>query len=250
MTIRSRSVLTMIFAIALPSSVAANSTVSAYLSRAIDDPTRTAADKKLDADRRPAETLAAAGVHPGEQIAEYLPGGGYYTRLLSDVVGPKGKVYALETTTWGQTNIDATKQAINATRYPNVVMDLAPLGDFHLPGQVDIFWTTLNYHDLHVEKYAKVDMLAFNRHVYGSLKPGGEYFIVDHDANAATGATVSPTLHRIEKALVIHEVTEAGFKLAGESHILSRPTDDHTKVVTDPSIRWKTDQFVLLFRKP
>jgi len=45
-------------------------------------------------------------------------------------------------------------------------------------------------------------------------------------------------------------VTAAGFRLAGESAVLANPNDDHSKVVFDPSIRLKTDQFILKFRKP
>jgi len=42
----------------------------------------------------------------------------------------------------------------------------------------------------------------------------------------------------------------AGFKLDGESKVLANPEDDHTKMVFDKSIRGKTDQFLLKFRKP
>ena len=233
---------------ALLASSAAMADVPDYDAKAVADTVRPADFRKLDADRKPAEVLAFSGVKPGETVAEYLPGGGYYTRLLSDVVGPTGKIYALETTTWGEDNVDATKKAIAGLT--NVTLDTAPLGDFHLPQKVDLFWTTLNYHDLHVPKYANVDMMAFNKHVYDSLKPGGIYFIVDHAAAKGAGATVSPTLHRIEEATVVQEVTAAGFKLAGESDILRNPADDHTKKVFDPSIRWKTDRFILMFKKP
>jgi predicted methyltransferase len=228
--------------------VAAGAAVPDYIEKAVADPARPAAYTKLDADRKPAEVMDFAGVKPGETVAEYLPGGGYYTRLLSDVVGPDGKIYALETTTWGDDNVAGTKKAIAGLS--NVTLDTAPLGDFHLPQKVDLFWTTLNYHDLHVPKYANVNMAAFNKHVFDSLKPGGVYLIVDHAAAKGTGATLSPKLHRIEEATVVQEVTAAGFKLAGESDVLRRPADDHTKVVFDPSIRWKTDQFVLMFKKP
>ena len=219
-----------------------------YDTKAVADTARPADFRKLDADRKPADVLAFSGVKPGETVAEYLPGGGYYTRLLSDVVGPTGKVYALETTTWGDDNVAGTKKAIAGLS--NVTLDTAPLGDFHLPQKVDLFWTTLNYHDLHIAKYAKIDMAVFNKHVFDSLKPGGVYLIIDHAAAKGTGATLSPKLHRIEEATVVQEVTAAGFKLAGESDVLRNPADDHTKVVFDPSIRWKTDQFILMFRKP
>lgn len=219
-----------------------------YVSKAVSDPSRPADDRKLDANRKPAEILAWSGVKPGEVVAEYLPGGGYYTRMLSDIVGSGGKIYALETTTWGNDNIKATKDAIKG--HDNVSLDLAPLGQYNLAAKADIFWTTDNYHDLHVPKYANVDMKAFNRHVFDSLKSGGLYIIVDHAAAAGTGATLSPKLHRIDEATVVKEVTDAGFVQAGESDVLRNPADDHTKPIFDKSIRWHTDQFVLKFRKP
>ena len=229
---------------------AARAAVPDYIAKAVADPSRPGDDRKLDANRKPAEVLAYADVRPGETIGEYLPGGGYYTRLLSDIVGPSGKIYALETTTWGADNINAAQAVLHEPGRTNVSLDLAPLGQFHLAGPADMFWTTINYHDLHIPKYANVDMMAFNKHVYDSLKPGGVYFIVDHAAADGTGATLAPKLHRIEKATVIKEVTAAGFKLAGESDILHNPADDHTKVVFDPSIRFKTDQFILKFIRP
>jgi predicted methyltransferase len=231
----------------VPSS-AASSTIPSYVKEAVADTSRPADDRKWDVVRKPAAVLAAARVKPGEIIAEYLPGGGYYTRLLSDVVGPRGKIFALETTTWGKQNIDATKTATAALK--NVSLDLAPLGTFHLPEKVDLFWTSNNYHDLHIPKYAKIDMAVFNKLVFNSLKSGGTYFILDHAAAIATGASMSPTLHRIERQKVVDEVTSAGFKLVGESDVLRNPADDHTKTVFDPAMRFRTDQFILIFRKP
>ena len=236
--------------LAVVSTAAVAADVPAYIKTALADTSRPKDDAKLDAARKPDLVLAYAGIKPGMTVAEYLPGGGYYTRLLSDIVGPKGKIYALETTTWGQDNIDNTKKVLNEPNRTNVSLDLAPLGTFHQSEKVDLFWTSINYHDLHVPKYAIVDMAAFNKLVFNALKPGGIYFIVDHQAPAGSGATLSPTLHRIEKSTVISEVTAAGFKLVGESDILKNPADDHTKIVFDPSIRFHTDQFILKFQKP
>jgi predicted methyltransferase len=237
----------MAIALASPSALSA---VPDYITQAVADKTRPAEDRDLDAKRKPAETLALAGIKPGEVIGEYLPGGGYYTRLLSDIVGHGGKIYALETTTWGDKGVAATKAVLAEPGRENVVLDLAPLGSFHLPEKVDLFWTTLNYHDLHIPKYANVDMAAFNKLVFDSLKPGGTYFIVDHAATAGSGASLSPTLHRIDEATVVKEVTAAGFELLSKSDLLRNPADDHTKKVFDPSIRMQTDQFILTFRKP
>ena len=241
-----RTLLAGATALAVTSAAAAALTVPAYDTKAVADASRPADDRALDPERKPAEVLAFSGVKPGQHVAEFLPGGGYYTRMLSDVVGPSGKVYALETTRWGQQNIDATKKAIDGKA--NVSLDLSPFGAFNVPEKVDVFWTTLNYHDLHVAKYGVVDMAAFNKHVYDTLKPGGVYFITDHDSAAGAGDGKAADLHRIEKATVVKEVTAAGFKLEGESDVLRRASDDHTKPVFD--LKLKTDQFILKFRKP
>ena len=93
-------------------------------------------------------------------------------------------------------------------------------------------------------------MAIFNRHVFDSLKPGGIYFIIDHAAEPGTTDEQTSDLHRIDKATVIKEVTAAGFKLVGESDALHRASDDHSKSVFDPSVRGKTDQFILKFVRP
>jgi len=54
-----------------------------------------AADTARDAARKPAEIVDFAGVKPGDKVAEMIPGGGYYTRILAKTVGPTGHVYLL-----------------------------------------------------------------------------------------------------------------------------------------------------------
>ena len=246
MTLRS---ILLALAVACTAS-AAQAAAPDNVTKALADPSRTAEERSLDPLRKPADVLAFSGVKPGQKVAEYLPGGGYYTKPLSALVGPSGKVYALETTSWGAENIAATKKATDGRA--NVVLDATkPLGQFVSPPEkVDVFWTTLNYHDLHVPKYANVDMAAFNKHVFDSLKSGGTYIVVDHAAAAGSPADTPTKLHRIEKAQVIREVTAAGFKLADESQVLAQAADDHSKEIFDKAIRGKTDQFVLKFRKP
>ncbi|MDE2052374.1 MAG: class I SAM-dependent methyltransferase [Gammaproteobacteria bacterium] len=221
--------------------------VPAYVTKAVADPGRPAADTDRDALRLPAETIAFAGVKPGMKVAELFPGGGYFTRPLSDVVGPAGHIYGIENAKWDDGS-DAKVAA--AVKDHNVSMQTDKFGEFSLPQKVDLFWITQNYHDLHIAKYGVVDMAAFNRHVYDSLKPGGIYFILDHQANPGTSETQIAALHRIEKAQVIREVEAAGFKLAAEGNALHRTTDDHTKSVFDKSVQGRTDQFMLRFVKP
>jgi predicted methyltransferase len=220
-----------------------------YIESAVADQHRPAADTALDAARKPAETLAFMGVKPGQTVADFLPGGGYFTRLLADSVGPKGKVFAVSppppaNSTRPNPLADISKD------YPNVELVPAPLSGFKLPQQVDVFWTAQNFHDLYLTRF-NLDVPAVVKNIYDSVKPGGEFVVLDHVA--ATGADVVPTantLHRIDPAAARKTIEAAGFKDEGESKVLANPADDHTKNVFDASIRHHTDQFIYKFRKP
>ena len=59
------------------------------------DAGRPEADKVRDENRKPAELVAFSGVREGSKVAELGPGGGYFTRILTGAVGPKGHVYAM-----------------------------------------------------------------------------------------------------------------------------------------------------------
>ena len=216
---------------------------------AIADPKRPADQVAQDALRKPEQSLAFAGIKPGQQIADFLPGGGYFTRLFSDVVGPSGHVTMLETTRWGAENIASDQKVIDAG-YKNVSLDTAAFGQFNLAAPVDLFWTSRNYHDLLIAKYGVVDMAAFNRHVFASLKPGGLYIVLDHSAPDGTGSKLTDATHRIDEALVKSQVEAAGFKFEGESAALRNPKDDRKSSVFDKNIQGHPDQFLLKFRKP
>ena len=126
MTISRRILMTGMALVAL--SLGAHAT---SLKEAMADPKRPADQVAQDSLRKPAETIAFAGIKPGQQVADFLPGGGYFTRLFSDVAGPSGHVTMLETTRWGADNI-ASDQKVIDDGYKNVSLDTAPFGQFQL----------------------------------------------------------------------------------------------------------------------
>ena len=221
---------------------------SAAISAAVADPARPAADTARDAERKPAQIVAFAGVKPGDTVVELMPGGGYFTRILSKTVGPKGHVYGLVPE--GFAKRPGALDGINAlaAQYGNVTIMPVDLASFTIPAPADVVWTSENYHDFHNGPTANIPGL--NKAVFAALKPGGVYYIEDHAAAKGAGTTTTSTLHRIEAAATIKEVEAAGFKLDGQSDLLANPADTHDKAVFDPSIRGKTDKFALRFRKP
>jgi predicted methyltransferase len=242
--------------LALPASLPAlaNDSVPAAIHAAVADASRPAADVQRDAQRKPAETLAFAGVQPGSTVIELIPGGGYFTRLLSKAVGPQGHVVALVPAPRPDAPPDAPDRtlpikAIAAeSGYGNVTLLVQPIKALQLPAGADVVWTSDNYHD--VKNVPGIDVMGFNKAVFAALKPGGVYIVIDHDAAADAPADVTSTLHRVRESTVEQEVVAAGFVLDSKSALLHNTTDKHDLAVFDAAIRGKTDQFLLKFRKP
>lgn len=222
--------------------IAATQQAPRGLAAAVASADRPEADKARDADRKPAEMLAFAGVRPGWKVVELAPGGGYFTRLLSLAVGDRGYVY---------TNSSRPAPAVEAWAkgHANVSLQLVTTGQVVAPEPVDLVWTTQNYHDFKNVKSGDA-AAATNQAAFAALKPGGVYLVGDHQGAPGSGATQTDTLHRIEDAVVIREVEAAGFKLEARGTMLRHPADDHTQKVFETGVRGKTDQFVLRFRKP
>ena len=222
------------------------------IAAAIHDPARPEADVKRDADRKPLEALAFAGVHPGEKVADLIAGGGYFTRLFAKAVGPTGHVYTIqpaEIIKIAPKYLDEIKSVTSA--YPNVSLIIDPLPQaLNTPEKLDLVWTSQNYHDMHDPFMGPEDMAAVNKAVFDALKPGGVYIVLDHAAAPGSGVSATNTLHRIDPEAVKREVEAAGFVFDGESKILRNPADPHTANVFDKSIRAHTDQFIYRFRKP
>jgi len=234
---------------------------SAAVTAAVADKGRPEADTKRDADRKPAEIVAFAGIKPGQSVEELFPGGGYYTRILSKTVGPKGKMFLVTPAEMkdrarpappGQTPPPTPGQASEALakEVGNATAVWQPADSPMTPEKVDVVWSTDNYHDYRNPGFGGVDMAKFNKAAFDSLKPGGVYIIEDYEAAPGAGASVTNTMHRIESATVKQEVEAAGFKFDSQSDALKNPMDDHTKAIFDPTIRGHADQYVLKFVKP
>jgi len=231
----------------------AEATVPPYIAAAVADPARPQADKDRDTARKPVEMLMFIKIKPGEKVVDFMPGPkGYFTKLFADVVGPTGHVYAFiptEVAKFTKTTLPPNGAQIDSARH-NVTALVAPAKEFSTPEPVDIVWTSQNYHDLHDPFMGPVDMADFDAAVFKSLKRGGIFVVLDHAALSGSGVRDTNTLHRIDPAAVMGEVTSAGFKFVKETTVLRNPDDPHTALVFDPSIRGHTDQFVYLFRKP
>jgi predicted methyltransferase len=275
--------LSCVAAAVLLAQTAGADAIPAYIAAAVADPSRPDTDRERDADRKPAEVIAFAGIKPDDKVADFLPGRGYFTKIFCKVVGDSGHVYAIsvprnppagsaansapsdqpaaEPPGQACTNVTASTLQVqkrpapelwSSSDDPGEVYEYwsfsPPAESFAAPEPLDLIWTSENYHDLHNKRFGSPNMLVVDKALLKALKPGGILMIEDHAAEAGSGARDTDTLHRIDPRQVKKEVIAAGFVFVGESKLLRHADDPHTAKAHE--MHDKTDRFLFKFRKP
>lgn len=219
------------------------------LANAIANPGR-ASFRASDARRHP-ELVGLADLQPGQRVLDLIPGDGYWTRIFSKMVGPRGRVYAMWPQAYAREASGNVQQLRNlAKTYPNVTTIVEPSDVLTAPEPLDVIWTSDNYHDYNDKFMGKPGSQLLMNSAYKALKPGGLFIVIDHATAPGRGLQDTETMHRIDRAIVIRQAAAAGFRLVEESNLLRNPRDPLNIPVFDPRIRFHTSQFALKFRKP
>lgn len=222
---------------------------------ALANPARSDADRETDLRRKPREVLAFFQITPGMTVLDMFSGGGYYTELLSYVVGSEGTVHAHNNTPYLTWLADPIKARYTPGKMPNVIRFTAENNQLDLPADTfDAVLMIMSYHDVyHADPengWEKMDGPAMLAQLFQSMKPGAVLGVVDHVAMAGAPAETGETLHRIDPQLAISDITAAGFVFEASSEALANPDDDHTLHTFSDEMRGKTDQFIFRFRRP
>jgi len=222
---------------------------------AVNNPSRRKSDRGQDDQRRAEAVLAFFGVQRGMTVLDMYSGGGYYTELLSYLVGDTGRVVAHVNQPYLSYAKDELAGRYDDDRLSNVEQLIAENSELSLaPQSFDVVLMIKAYHELYyvdeAAGWTKVDIPDFLAEIYAALKPGGVLGIVDHNAVAGSPASTGGTLHRIDPVLIKRDVTAAGFTYAGESSVLRNPDDDLTQTVFANVLGDKTDRSVMRFWKP
>lgn len=204
---------------------------------------RSAEDRARDGARHPAETLAFFHVEPGMTVAEVLPGGGWYTRILATYLGGEGTLYGVNypdrlwplfsfaTDEWIAERIAATND------FPAMVESFTDNGittrGFTLNnvppdvvGTVDRVLLIRALHNLNrFESQAGTRSQALTA-VRNMLKEDGLVGVVQHRAPAVgVEASTDGSRGYLEQAQVIRMFEDAGFELVATSEINANPND-------------------------
>jgi predicted methyltransferase len=221
---------------------------------AVAQPGRSKEDRDRDAIDHPAEILRLTGIKPGMKVADVLAADGYYSELLSYLVGPKGHVQLINNAAFEKWSEGAWAKRLENGRLSNVEHQVAELE--HMPlgeKSLDAVFLVKVYHDMYWVQpdsiWPKVDVRAVLDEIARAVKPGGIVLLVDHSAAPGTGSSVAGSLHRIDEEFARHDFESRGFKVVAASDMLRHPDDKRDQLTYKGPMLGKTDKFVLVFKK-
>ena len=219
---------------------------------ALAHPGRPEADLKRDALDHPADILGMLDIKSGMTVADVMAGSGYYSEILSYLVGPKGHVLLINNAAYDKWS-PGLEARLAADRLPNVTHETVDLNDMQLaPHSLDAVLLIKVYHDFYwVDAdgtWPKVDPGSVLDQLARALKPRGELLLVDHSARKGHGSSDATTLHRIEESFAIKDFKKHGFALVDKSDVLRMPLDQRDQNTYKGPMVGKTDRFVLVFR--
>ena len=232
----------------------ANSRAGDAYDAAVQHPGRSSADLKRHSLDHPAEVLRLAGIKPGMQVADYLAADGYYSELLSYIVGPKGHVLLINNAAYDEWSENHWQDRLANGRLPNVehrTMEVEHLG---LPDRsLDAILLIKVYHDLYwvatEGPWPKIDPAVALAEIARVVKPGGVLLLVDHSAKPGTGSADAGRLHRIDEDYARRDFEKHGFRFVSKSDVVRRADDPRDQITYKGPMVGKTDRFVMVFRK-
>lgn len=247
-----KSLVTLLTATAVLASANAAASVSDSIAEAMKSPTRTEAEVKRDANRKPIETLEFFGLKEDMRVLELIPGGGWYTKLLTPTLKEKGQYYVglfsgrVEKMLLDKEEYSSVKVATyEATTSRNEENGLNSISGFNFNIEpVDMVLTFRNYHN-----FDEVGRRNINKAAFDVLKPGGVYGVIDHTRRHNAPLTAD-SRRRIDPVLAIQEIQDAGFVMVKFSDMHYRDVDGLGKEVGHADVTGQTDRWTILFKKP
>ncbi len=215
----------------------------------LNNPNRDLSDHLKDTLNKPLEMMKFLGFDEGMTVLDVYAADGYFTVILSAVVGKKGKVIAQNSIRALSYQVDRTdvtagnvlQKKLDTLALTNVIRLDKSMARLELePESLDGVLLSKIFHDYYNRNPERAQELLAT--LKSALKPGGVIGLIDHDGNPQND---NLRFHRIPKQKVIDAVKKAGLIIDGESTLLSNPKDDHRRSIFEPALNGNTDRFVL-----
>lgn len=225
--------------------------IKAEVQKAMASSIRDDADRLADTYRKPDVALPFFGLKNDMRVIELIPAGGYYTRILGQVLNDKGQLYvgadgeavADKLAGWGLSKVQVLDDKFESTRtdkrgYNSVAPFAFPVND------VDMVLTFRNMHNMSPEGRNVLNTAVFN-----ALKSGGIYGVVDHTRRHME-PWIEERWRRVDPVALIKELQDVGFEFVDYSDLAHQPNDNLTLDSTHETLNRNSDNFTLKFRKP
>ncbi len=192
--------------------------------------------------RNPKATLEFFGVEPGMKVAEALPGGGWYSKILVPYLGSEGHLLGVDYSVdmWSHFGGFATPEFIEKRKgwvdtFPN---DAKEWGDANVTaatfatisddvaGSLDAVLFVRALHNLSRFQDKGEYLTKALEATYTMLKPGGIVGVVQHQASEdQPDAWANGSNGYLKKSAVVAAMRAAGFELVAESDINANAKD-------------------------
>jgi predicted methyltransferase len=225
------------------------------IAESLASPERLEQDRTRDPLRRPDLVLSFFEIEPGMTVLDLFSGGGYYTEIVSRIVGENGKVVAHNNDAYLAYAEDVINARYTDGRLLNVNRITSEANELSLPDDTfDAALAMLTWHDFYYldeeNGWPSIDTPTLITKLCSALKPGAVLGISDHIATAGNDPRESAQeLHRIDPERITADLTGTCFEFKGEISALRNPNDDHSQSMYSEGIRGKTDRVVYKFQR-
>jgi len=210
---------------------------------------RSEDDHYRDGGFKPLEVYAFFGIEPGMTVVDLATSGMYNAHILSQLVGPEGRVIATSSYTEEPRGMERLQGTFDTRNVDGVLSNVEIVGTLEdIPADsVDVIVTVRNYHDFG-ERDGRIATLPRLLRV---LKPGGVLGAIDAHTDKTDERDES--VHRMNEDMARQEIESGGFEFLGNSEVLYNADDTldfDGRRPGDPIHRYYIQRWTLKFAKP
>jgi precorrin-6B methylase 2 len=159
--------------------------------------------EERETEERPQQAIEALEIRPGQTIADLGAGSGYYSFRIAPLVGPSGKVLAIDVE---PTMLSVIADRARRERITNIETVRGSESDPNLAaGSVDLLFMVDVYHELEYP----YEML---KKVHAALRPEGRVALIEY--RAEDPKVMIKAVHKMTERQIIKELEAAGFRHA------------------------------------